>query len=180
MKTWIAWGVCRSLFLESIILLPSVLTCSTVWAELPQDVRAPQAKGGNGASEANSRSGQRAKAEQLLQRALESELAGESARRDALLNDALQVAPDFAAAHWHSGHVRQNQQWVSIADAQQQAAAAPHRAEYEQLREQYAGTLDGELNLQPGPAQCECRSSLSWTNLSHFLYSKISIRNINQ
>ncbi len=88
-----------------------------------------------------------AQAEQLVRRALQSEARGESGHRDALLAKALLLDADFAPARWHSGNVRLDQQWLDIVEAQRQAAADPRFAQYQQLVDQYAGTLAGEVNL---------------------------------
>jgi hypothetical protein len=64
-----------------------------------------------------------------------------------LLTRAMQLAPDYAPAQWHSGNVRFDQQWVAATEVQRQAADDPRFAEYQQLRDQYAGTLEGQVGL---------------------------------
>ena len=138
MKTWYSWVLFRRLLTGSLMLLPTVFTFSALRADPPQAGKALQAC---------KKSPQTEKAEQLVLFALQSEADGLSARRDAQLSRALQVAPDFAPAHWHSGKVYLDQQWVDATEAQRQAAVDPRFAQYRRLRDQYAGTLEGQINL---------------------------------
>jgi hypothetical protein len=86
-------------------------------------------------------------AKQLVDEALRAELAGDSARRNALLADAVRVAPSFEPARWQSGQILAAGEWQPIDDAQQAAAADPRRAEYVQLRQSGGESLDGQLAL---------------------------------
>ena len=86
-------------------------------------------------------------AERLVADALRAEVAGNAARRTALLNEAIDVAPDYSPARWHSGQVLADGQWLPVGDAQQAAANDPKRAEYQSLRAAGGDSLDGQLAL---------------------------------
>ena len=86
-------------------------------------------------------------ANQLVEHVLTREAAGKSNGRDAMLEMAVRIAPDFAPARWHGGYVQEGGKWLSVGEAQRLAAADPRFAEYERLRDEYAGNPLGELNL---------------------------------
>jgi hypothetical protein len=74
------------------------------------------------------------RAEQLVDDALQAELAGNAARRRVLLSVAIDAEPDYLPARWHSGQVQVDGEWLPVDKAQQVAAADPMRAEYRRLR----------------------------------------------
>jgi HEAT repeat protein len=86
-------------------------------------------------------------AERMVAEALRAEVAGETARRRVLLSEAIDAAPDYLPARWHSGQVLADGEWLPVDKAQQAAAADPKRAEYQQLRASGGDTLDGQLAL---------------------------------
>ena len=53
----------------------------------------------------------------LVAEALHREVYGEHDDREALLHQALTLAPEFEAAHWHLGHVKENGKWVTFETA---------------------------------------------------------------
>jgi len=86
-------------------------------------------------------------AEQLVADALRAEVDGNSARRRVQLSAAIDAAPDYEPARWHSGQVRTNGEWLPVDKAQQVAAADPKRAEYQRLRAAGGNSLAGQLAL---------------------------------
>jgi len=56
----------------------------------------------------------KAAAKALVRRALECEGAGDAQRRRELLKQALETAPDYPPANWHSGRVEVDGQWVTF------------------------------------------------------------------
>lgn len=86
-------------------------------------------------------------AERLVADALRAEVAGETARRRVLLSVAIDAAPDFLPARWHSGQVLADGEWLPVDKAQQAAAADPNRAEYQRLCAAGGDSLDGQLAI---------------------------------
>ena len=86
-------------------------------------------------------------AERLVVDALRAEVAGDAARRRVLLSEAVDAAPEYAPARWHSGQVLADGEWLPVDKAQQAAAADPKLAEYLQLRSAGGDSLDGQLAL---------------------------------
>ncbi|MHC4399777.1 MAG: polymorphic toxin-type HINT domain-containing protein [Planctomycetota bacterium] len=82
-----------------------------------------------------------------VQAALDCEIAGADAHRDKLLEGALKVAPDYAPAHWHSGHVRENGRWLPLDELIEISSEDTRLAEYGRRREQAPETLGGQLVL---------------------------------
>ncbi len=83
----------------------------------------------------------------LLRQAVQSELAGATAPRTALLADALDHSPGAAALHWHAGQVRWNGQWLSADEVASRAADDEHLAEYRELRNHSQDSLDNHRDL---------------------------------
>jgi hypothetical protein len=86
-------------------------------------------------------------ATQLVQKALVAEAAGKPDDRANILQQTLQIAPDFAPAHWQMGEVHADGKWTSIDDAAKLDSHSAKMDEYRQLREQAAPTVDGQLDL---------------------------------
>ncbi len=86
-------------------------------------------------------------AERLVADALRAELTGDSARRRVLLSEAIDAAPDYLPARWHSGQVRAEGEWMPADQAQAEAAADPKRVEYELLRKTAGKVPNGQLAL---------------------------------
>jgi hypothetical protein len=78
-------------------------------------------------------------AAQLVQAALDAELAGDGGGRDELLAQAIAADPEYGPARWHSGQVQFDGQWRSVTDAYQRAATDSRWADYQSLRD----SLDG-------------------------------------
>ena len=83
----------------------------------------------------------------LVRRALESEVAGDAQRRQDLLKQALEAAPDYPPANWHLGRVEVDGQWVALDEAARLAAADERLAQYRRLREGALGNAKGERTL---------------------------------
>ena len=86
-------------------------------------------------------------AERLVAEALQAEAAGEPARRDALIDEALQVQPDYKLARWSRGEVHSDGKWLPVEEAQQANATDPRRLEYLSLREAYGNQPAAQLEL---------------------------------
>jgi hypothetical protein len=86
-------------------------------------------------------------AARLVHEALEAEVSGDTARHAALLQEAVRVAPNYNLARWHSGQIEVADDWISVEDAQQAAAADERLAEYRRLRTEYGDSPTGQLAL---------------------------------
>jgi hypothetical protein len=86
-------------------------------------------------------------AERLVSEALAAEAAGDADRREALLAEAIQVAPDYQPARWHSGQILVDNDWRPIEEAQRAAAVDPRRVEYQRLREAGGNGLESQIAL---------------------------------
>ena len=80
-----------------------------------------------------------AKARQDVKAALRAEAEGDNSQRAERLT-ALWQAPDLAEANWHLAKVRSGQQWLRLADVEQQAASDAQLAEYRKLRDEAEGS----------------------------------------
>lgn len=79
--------------------------------------------------------------------ALLAEVVGDRDGRTRLLSDAIKKCPESSLAHWYAGEVRRDGRWVSLEEAERQAAADPRLTEYHKLRDQQAGTPAGQVVL---------------------------------
>src|SRR4051812_21855378 len=77
-----------------------------------------------------------AAARKEVEAALRAEAAGDNARRTESLASAMEAAPGLPEAHWHLAHVHVADKWLTLAEAEQQAASDPLVAEYRTLREE--------------------------------------------
>ncbi|HZZ29751.1 MAG TPA: polymorphic toxin-type HINT domain-containing protein [Pirellulales bacterium] len=116
------------------------------------------------AQPANAKIDQAAK---LVQQALKAEAAGKPAERDALLKQALAIAPDYAPAHWQRGEVKSSTGWVSVDEAAKRDAHSAKLDEYRQLRDQAGVTVDEQLNLA---RWCE-KAGLKEQQRAHLLFA---------
>jgi hypothetical protein len=98
------------------------------------------------ASAADSTPSARSAAARDVAEALRAELDGKNSHRQAKLDDALQAAPDLAAAHWHNGDVWLDRHWVKFNDPSV-AGKKPRLAAYLQNREKYRNTVEDQLAL---------------------------------
>lgn len=122
-----SWGVRRGGLAAAVVVL---VACAARPA-VSQQAGAP----GDGA------------AARLVQAALEKELAGQNAQRDALLRRALTESPDHGPAHWHLGYVRLDGRWRTLPEAQALARADERLAEYRKLRARARPTADDQAAL---------------------------------
>jgi hypothetical protein len=93
-----------------------------------------------------------ATAREQVAAALRAEVAGENERRAELLATATGIAPDLSDANWHLGRVRVAGKWVTLDEAQQEAANDPLITEYRKLRDE-AG--DDPKSLRSLAAWCQ-------------------------
>lgn len=109
----------------------------------------------------------KAAAKALVRRALECEVAGDAQRRRDLLKQALDTAPDYPPANWHSGRVEVDGQWVTLAEAVKLAAVDEQVAQYRELRDKSLGDPKRELTLARWCARARLRdeSRLHFTRL---------------
>jgi hypothetical protein len=85
-------------------------------------------------------------AERLVREALASELAGDNARRDDLLSQALKSDSNCQPARWQSGYVSLEGNWTSADDAQQRFSTDRNLVEYRRRRA--AAEAAGALSRQ--------------------------------
>ena len=85
--------------------------------------------------------------DQLVADALRAESTGETARRRVLLSVAIDAAPNYSPARWHSGQILVNGKWCAVDEAQEAAAADPQRNQYQVLREASGEGLEPQLVL---------------------------------
>ena len=144
-------GVRRFLAPAAVVAL---LTCRG-WAAGPEQktTSAETARGGAGAPACHGgQPGQKAApgpttAAELVRAALESELAGDNRRRDALLRQALYDSPNDALAHWELGQVRVQGRWQSPTEVEQAAQQDKHLAEYGRRRDAATLTVADQAGL---------------------------------
>lgn len=108
-----------------------------------------------------------AAAKALVRRALESEVAGDAQSRRDLLKQALEMAPEYPPANWHSGRVEVDGRWVALDEAARLAAADERLTQYHQLRKEALGDAKRELTLARWCArsQLDDESKLHYTRL---------------
>ena len=106
-------------------------------------------------------------AAQLVRSALVAEARGDVQARSDLLREAIGVDSSYGPAHWHSGEVRLDGQWMPI-DA---AAAATVRkgtmGQYRQLRNRTAGTAAAHIKLANWCATVELKDQ----ERTHLIYA---------
>jgi hypothetical protein len=88
-----------------------------------------------------------AAAEELVQEALHREIYGLQQERDRLLQEALDLKPDYAPAKWHLGFVRFQNEWVPADIVPQYANRNLRRVAYERLRDEQPDTVSGNLTI---------------------------------
>ena len=83
-------------------------------------------------------------AEHLVRQALAAELAGDNARRDELLAEALQEDPNCRPARWQLGYVFLDDHWLTSEQAEQKLSSDRTLAEYQHRRDAAvkSGVLD--------------------------------------
>lgn len=83
----------------------------------------------------------------LVQQALASEVRGDNAQRQALLEEALQETPDNAAAHWHAGQVLVDGAWRTPHEVERLAQQDARLEQYRELRGTAPTTAEGQAAL---------------------------------
>lgn len=109
-------------------------------------------------------------ADARVRRALQYEVEGQSDFRNIMLRAALDVDPQHVLANWLSGHVRQDNRWLTIDEVRKRASNDEVLAKYRQLRDAASGDLKRQLNL----ARWCARSGLaerSELHYAHLLYN---------
>jgi hypothetical protein len=86
-------------------------------------------------------------AHQLVGEALDAAVVGDAARQFKLLREAVQLEPDKPAARWQLGQIQVDGRWLSVEEAQRQAAADPAQVRYRELRAEHGERPEGQLAL---------------------------------
>jgi tetratricopeptide (TPR) repeat protein len=85
--------------------------------------------------------------ENLVELALRAEVRGDREAREKFLEQALQAAPDDAAAHWHAGDVWHEDAWKKPSEVAAQLVEDRRLIEYRNTRDGYPDTVAGQLDL---------------------------------
>ncbi|WP_182868387.1 polymorphic toxin-type HINT domain-containing protein [Rhodopirellula sp. JC639] len=103
----------------------------------------------------------------LVQRALQAELDGDADGRLELLSLALKHNPEDSTARSLAGYVKHDDQWMPASRSAFLNAIDEVISEYETLRDQYAGSLAGEIALARWCRQNELddRERMHWRNV---------------
>jgi hypothetical protein len=83
----------------------------------------------------------------LVQAALDAEEAGDAAKRATLLEQALQVDPEYAEARWQSGQVKFEGEWRSLAEIELLVSKEQRYVEYRDHRDSLEGTPEDHEEL---------------------------------
>jgi hypothetical protein len=83
----------------------------------------------------------------LVRAALKSELGGPSELRRSLLDEAIQLDPNFTPARWHSGFVLWNGHWLTVGEVATAMQSDPQLTAYSQRREGMVNTADNHRLL---------------------------------
>lgn len=97
--------------------------------------------------QAETQAAKRRGAEELVREALGHEMYAMDQQRQTLLGQALKLAPDQPAAHWHNGEIRVGNQWLPATSRSETENQQRLREAYEQQRAAAADTADGQLAL---------------------------------
>ena len=108
---------------------------------------------------AESPAAQRRTAAECVSKALQAETEGKNSRREALLDAALEAAPDYAAARWQSGYVRADNRWVKFDELPASAKQDQRLATYHRLREKCRETVDDQLASPHSARRPACPTS---------------------
>lgn len=88
-----------------------------------------------------------ARSKELVREALHAEIDGRQRDRTLLLQEALQAAPETAAARWHAGYVQWKGQWVAADKVPALAAQDERLPAYLHQRDKAEDTVEGHLRL---------------------------------
>lgn len=119
----------------TVAMLFASLLGGVAWAQ--EAVKAPNVNGDD----------PKIAAEKLYAAAVEAELAGDGPLRDKLLRRAVQFSPDFAAARWRLGQLRDVDAWRTVDEVAERWAADPRLAEYQRRRNAARDNYTGNLVL---------------------------------
>ena len=86
-------------------------------------------------------------ADQLVAQAIEAEAQGNAARRGDLLEQAISLSPEYAAARWQAGQVRYGSDWATPEDVAARAAADELLVQYREMRKQFGDSKDADIVL---------------------------------
>jgi hypothetical protein len=86
-----------------------------------------------------------ASATETVQRALRSEATGANEDRDKLLRQALDRLPNCPSAMWHTGYVREGEQWVKYDEVTKRSVQDATLAEYRKVRDASPATSEGQV-----------------------------------
>ena len=95
----------------------------------------------------------------MFPRPFRPRLRGRTPRREARLEDALEMAPDYAAARWHSGYVWADNHWVKFDEVPAAAPQNQRLAAYRRLREKYRETVEDQWPWPHGARRPGCRTN---------------------
>lgn len=140
----------RRILLALAFVVPSVALLSASAADAPKSKTSA-----NGKEVASP-------AERLVREALLAELAGDNARRNDLLAQALKADSNCRAARWQSGYVNIGGKWMSTTEAAQRFSADLNIAEYRRRRDEAARaglfTRGTVTNNRSSPGQYSLRA----------------------
>jgi hypothetical protein len=83
----------------------------------------------------------------LVQAALDAEQAGDAAQRATLLEQAIKADPEHAAARWHSGQVKFDGEWRSLAEIELFVSKEQRYVDYRDYRDSLDGTPEDHEEL---------------------------------
>ena len=83
----------------------------------------------------------------LVEEALRQEISGNDVRRNELLHRALEQAPNYPPALWHTGHLRHKKRWRSFEQLADLSADDRKLTSYRQFRQGFAETAAAQLEL---------------------------------
>jgi len=109
-------------------------------------------------------------AREQVEAALRAEAEGNNDRRAELLASAASAAPNLPEANWHLARVQIADKWLSLSEAEQQAADDPKLAEYRKLRDEAGGNPKLIRNLARWCVKAE------WDDLAGLHYSQLLSR----
>ncbi|WP_436717822.1 polymorphic toxin-type HINT domain-containing protein [Roseiconus lacunae] len=107
------------------------------------------------------------KADSLVQKALQSELAGDSVERFRLLDQAVEQDPENTSAQWQSGFLLHRDRWVPVRLSMLMNSADEVLQQYHQRRREQSGNLAGEVSLAKWcrQNQLDDRERMHWENV---------------
>ena len=120
-----------------------VLRCGAAWTA----IAALLASCGWAAEPAKDNVASKQPTDRLVQRALESELAGHNDQRETLLRQALAQSPNDRPTRWQLGQIRVGDAWLSPGEVQRAACKDERLAAYRRLRETAGPTVDDQVAL---------------------------------